>query len=31
MKVNLSLVDADTINEYHENGVCVVRNLISPD
>lgn len=31
MKVNLSLTDADTITEYHENGVCVVRNLISPE
>jgi len=26
MKVELSLVDADTIAEDHQNGVCVVRN-----
>jgi ectoine hydroxylase-related dioxygenase (phytanoyl-CoA dioxygenase family) len=31
MKVNLSLINADTISEYNENGACVIRNLISPD
>lgn len=29
MKVDLKLVNADTIKKYQENGVCVVRNLIS--
>ena len=31
MKVDLNLIDAETVREYHENGVCVVRNLISPE
>ena len=31
MKVDLSLINADTIEEYQEHGVCVVRNLISPE
>jgi len=31
MKAKASLINTDTINEYHENGVCVVRNLISPE
>ena len=30
MKVDLSLINADLIREYQENGVCVVRGLISP-
>ena len=31
MKVDLELVDAGTIREYEENGVCVVRNVLSPE
>ena len=31
MKVNLTLTDAETIRDYHEDGVCVVRNLIPPE
>lgn len=31
MKVDLTLTDADTIREYEANGVCVVRNVLSPD
>jgi len=31
MNADLRLIDTDTINEYRENGVCVVRNLISPE
>jgi len=31
MKINLNHTNAETIAQYHENGVCVVRNLISPE
>ena len=31
MKVDLKLVDAGTIREYEENGVCVVRNVLSQE
>jgi len=31
MKVELALNDAETIKEYRENGVCVVRNLMPPE
>lgn len=31
MNVDLSLINAETVREYRENGVCVVRNLISPE
>ena len=31
MKVELSITDAQTIREYDENGVCVVRNVLDPD
>jgi len=31
MKVELSITDAQTIREYEENGVCVVRNVLDPE
>ncbi len=31
MKVELSITDVQTIREYEENGVCVVRNVLSPE
>ncbi len=31
MKVELSITDAQTISEYEENGVCVVRNVLDPE
>ncbi len=31
MKVELSITDAQTIKEYEENGVCVVRNVLDQD
>ena len=31
MKVELSITDAQTIRDYEENGVCVVRNVLSPE
>ena len=31
MKVELSITDAQTIKEYEENGVCVVRNVLDPE
>jgi hypothetical protein len=31
MKVELSITDAQTISDYEENGVCVVRNVLDPE
>jgi hypothetical protein len=31
MKVELSITDTETIREYEENGVCVVRNVLGPE
>ncbi len=31
MKIELSITDTETIREYEENGVCVVRNVLSPE
>ncbi len=31
MKVELSITDAQTVSDYEENGVCVVRNVLSPE
>jgi len=30
MTADFTLTDAETIAKYHENGACVVRNIISP-
>ena len=31
MKVDLKMIDDDTLKEYRENGACVVRNVVSPE
>ncbi len=31
MKVELSITDSQTLKEYEENGVCVVRNVLDPE